>query len=333
MNRVSVIIPNYNRSGLVNETVRNVLAQSLAPHEVIVIDDGSTDDSVDSLRSEFGDQIRLIQQANQGPGAARNEGLDRATGDYVWLMDSDDLSSLNKLETQVDALQTSNADIVYSPWARVFIDENRISMDGPVLQQRPVPESRTPLQWFLTDWSLVFQHCLFRTSILRAAGQYRTDMWTCDDSEYFVRILTKDAKVVFDDRSITLYRADDHGKVTGSGFVSSRRISDWAKCLIAMHDLCKSNPELTNHVEFQMRVWKSISEMEQHCPDEQTLIADLKSRSQGSSTEYAIRLFVQRIRKALRTRFSKTHWSPAFQTGSLTATQQNMIEELGFVAR
>ena len=167
MNTVSVIIPNYNRTGLINETVRNVLAQSLCPYEVIVVDDGSTDDSVISLQAEFGDQIQIITQANQGPGAARNAGLNIATGEFVWLMDSDDLASLNKLETQVDALTRREADIVYSPWGRFFIDEASVKLSGPVLQQRCVPSRRSELDWFLTDWSLVFQHCLFRSSILK----------------------------------------------------------------------------------------------------------------------------------------------------------------------
>ena len=247
MENVSVIIPNYNRCGLVNETVRNVLGQTLPPYEVIVVDDGSTDNSVASLAEEFGDRIQLITQKNQGPGAARNVGLDRATGDFIWLMDSDDIASLNKLEVQVRALQEHSADVVYSPWARVFFRDSTVRLECPVLQQSAVPASRDVLTWFMTDWSLVFQHCLFRTSIIRKAGLYRTDMWTCDDSEYFVRILQAGARTIFEDRSLTLYRCDDHGKVTGSGFRSTRRMVDcwpwWkpAAQILRQHVILSSN--------------------------------------------------------------------------------------------
>ena len=136
MTGVSVIIPTYNRAGLVNQTVQNVLSQSLPPSEVIVVDDGSTDNTVDSLNREFGTQIHVVQQQNQGPGAARNAGLRLATGDFIWLMDSDDLASLNQLETQVDSLKRHSADVVYSPWARVWFKGNRLELDGPVLQQK-----------------------------------------------------------------------------------------------------------------------------------------------------------------------------------------------------
>ena len=298
----------------------------MTPDQVIVVDDGSTDDSVDSLQDEFGNQIELIQQSNQGPGAARNAGLDRATGDYVWLMDSDDLASRNKLETQVDTLQRERADVVYSPWARVFFDGDRTRLDGPVLQQRSLPESRSVLQWFLTDWSLVFQHCLFRTSILRAAGNYRTDMWTCDDSEYFVRILTHDAKVTFDDRSVTLYRADDHGKVTGSGFVNTRRMMDWSKCLIAMHDMISEGDRRLPL--FQLRMWQSFQDLNEHCLDQTQLASELKARLKGGG--YTNRALIARVQKAIRTRVSGSHWSSAYRTGPLKAEQRSMIAELGF---
>src|SRR5579864_366780 len=94
---VSVIVPNYNRETLIGETISNLLAQTLPPSEIIVVDDGSTDKSVDVIRS-FGDKIKLIQQSNQGPGAARNAGLRIATGDFIQFQDSDDLFSLNKIE-------------------------------------------------------------------------------------------------------------------------------------------------------------------------------------------------------------------------------------------
>ena len=71
MNRISVIIPNFNRAGVIVATIENMLAQTLPPNEVIVVDDGSTDDSVEVIRS-FGNRVTLIEQKNQGPGAARS---------------------------------------------------------------------------------------------------------------------------------------------------------------------------------------------------------------------------------------------------------------------
>lgn len=330
MNRVSVVIPCYNRSGLVNETVRNALAQSLPPHEVIVIDDGSTDDSVASLRSEFGGKIRLIQQANQGPGAARNAGLKMVSGDFVWLMDSDDLASLNKLESQVAALQSQNADVVYSPWVRVSFDGQTVRPNGPALQQSAVPPQRNALTWFMTDWSLVFQHCLFRTSILQKAGFYRTDMWTCDDSEYFTRILCQDAKTIFNDQSITLYRSDDHGKVTGSGFLNTRRISDWGSCLLAMAENCDDRNDILQHPSFQYRLWKSMTELKAHCPNETGLISQHQVLLCSSDLRNRIRSWTSRFSKTIRTWRTGTRWPTSFQPAPLTQNQSELIQQLGY---
>ncbi len=88
MSAVSVIIPNYNRAAIIGETIENMLSQTLTPHEIIIVDDGSNDNSLEVLK-KFGNKIQLITQSNKGPGAARNAGLAVATGTYIQFMDSD----------------------------------------------------------------------------------------------------------------------------------------------------------------------------------------------------------------------------------------------------
>src|ERR1035437_9549587 len=117
MSTVSVIVPNYNRASLIGGTLDNLLAQTLRPHEIIVGDDGSTDDSV-AVIQQFGRAIHLIQQANRGPGAARNAGLAVTTGEFIQFQDSDDLLSLNKLEAQARVMEQTGADLVYSPFVK-----------------------------------------------------------------------------------------------------------------------------------------------------------------------------------------------------------------------
>jgi glycosyltransferase involved in cell wall biosynthesis len=187
MSTVSVIIPCYNRASLVGETIENMLTQSLKPYEVIVVDDGSTDDSAAVIES-FGAAVRLVRQSNQGPGTARNAGLKIATGEFIQFMDSDDLASNNKLEVQVKALESGDADFAYGPWIRCHIGNKQIAFTDQVLQALPVPFSRPMLEWFISGWSLVFQNCLFRRSLLDKAGVYRTDLMPSEDSEYFIRI-------------------------------------------------------------------------------------------------------------------------------------------------
>ena len=87
---VSAIIPTYNNASLVQEAVESVLKQTYTPVECIVVDDGSTDDTLHRLE-KFGSKITIVRQAHQGPAVARNAGIRLAHGDYIAFLDSDDL--------------------------------------------------------------------------------------------------------------------------------------------------------------------------------------------------------------------------------------------------
>lgn len=90
MPKFSVIIPAYNRASYIAATLRSVFAQTFSDYEVIVVDDASTDDTVEIVRT-FGERVKVLEQKNSGPGAARNLGSKHARGEYLAFLDSDDL--------------------------------------------------------------------------------------------------------------------------------------------------------------------------------------------------------------------------------------------------
>src|SRR3546814_65596 len=94
----SVVIPTYNRKKFIGTTLKSILAQQCTDYEIIVVDDGSTDGTRESLAS-YGSSVRILEQPNYGPGAARNLGLGEARGDYVAFLDSDDIWFPWTLET------------------------------------------------------------------------------------------------------------------------------------------------------------------------------------------------------------------------------------------
>jgi glycosyltransferase involved in cell wall biosynthesis len=107
--KISVVIPTYNRAAKVRPTIESVLAQTFLDLEVIVVDDGSSDDTGKVLAEVFGDRIRYYAQTNQGVSIARNRGIAEARGEWIAFLDSDDLWEPNKLELQLKALEEFSA--------------------------------------------------------------------------------------------------------------------------------------------------------------------------------------------------------------------------------
>ena len=123
MPTVSVVIPTFNRARLLLDAVESVLAQTYQDFEIIVVDDGSTDDTkavVEPYLRRHGDRIRCLFQANQGLSAARNAGCRAGTGRYVAFLDSDDLWKPHKLAVQVPLLETDPAVGLVSSRAEVI---------------------------------------------------------------------------------------------------------------------------------------------------------------------------------------------------------------------
>jgi glycosyltransferase involved in cell wall biosynthesis len=125
---VAVIVPTYNRADLIGATLRSVLAQSHPPSEVIVIDDGSADDT-EAAVAAFGTAVRYIRQPNAGVSAARNHGAQLATAEMLAFVDSDDLWQPRKLEAQLSAIERTGAQ-----WSITGCDV--IGQDGGVIPGR-----------------------------------------------------------------------------------------------------------------------------------------------------------------------------------------------------
>lgn len=129
--KVSVIIPVYNTAPYLHEALSSITGQTLQELEIIIVNDGSTDGSGEIIRevTETDGRIKVFEQENQGQSVARNVGLEQATGEYIYFMDSDDLLSLNALEICYDYCQRLRLDFVF--------------FDGDILCE----EGQNPLLW------------------------------------------------------------------------------------------------------------------------------------------------------------------------------------------
>ena len=102
--KISTVIPTYNRRDHVLRAIKSVLAQTVAVDEIIVVDDGSTDGTAEAIGSRYGSSVRLFRQKNGGVAAARNRGIREARGEWIALLDSDDIWLPTKIERQFTAV-------------------------------------------------------------------------------------------------------------------------------------------------------------------------------------------------------------------------------------
>ncbi len=182
--RVTVFIPVYNRERYIGAAITSILAQSFTDYELLLIDDGSTDRSVEIMRSYSDPRIRVVcNGANLGIPKTRNRGLQLARGEYIALLDSDDVAHPRRLEKQVAFLDRHPDYAQVGSWDRAIDEQGRLLKK---VKRQPVRPDDIHAQ-------LLFRCCLSnrsimaRTAILRAYG-YRDDYPRCQDYELHVRL-------------------------------------------------------------------------------------------------------------------------------------------------
>ncbi|MDP1852181.1 MAG: glycosyltransferase family 2 protein [Candidatus Planktophila sp.] len=204
---VSVIIPLYNKEKWIEKTLSSLLNQSFTDWEAIIVDDGSTDSSVEVVE-EFilknpGNWV-LIKNRNAGQCRTRNSGIAKATGEYVAFLDADDIWSKNKLFDQVQVLRkNSDVSLVICPYL-IFSDTNRITNFRLVLHKNT--------KVLLNRWLRMQGYGagtestgMTRTSILREVGGFDENLST-SAGLYLTIELANRGRVVFSNKSLMAYR-------------------------------------------------------------------------------------------------------------------------------
>lgn len=179
---VSVIIPCFNGSEVLARSIESALAQDWPGVEVIVVDDGSTDDSA-SIAESYGDRVRCIRQANGGPAAARNAGIRGARGVFFQFLDADDHIAPDKLSRSMEALgQHPEADVLYG-------DCQMVDLCGNLLYEFAArPFARPPLSALLQRNRLQVSAVLVRRSAMERAGAFDPAMVPCEDWDMWLRL-------------------------------------------------------------------------------------------------------------------------------------------------
>jgi glycosyltransferase involved in cell wall biosynthesis len=211
---ITVVIPAYNEEQWIAEALESVLAQTSPPDAVIVIDDGSTDDTVAQIE-RFGDAVRLVRQANAGCAAAFNRGFAETSANFVALCPADDIWEPQKLEWQREVLaENPDLDVVFGR-ARYFGESDA---DYP---QPRVAGLQEPSEF----WRIMFEHnvipdpsAVVRRALHQRLGGYRDLIG--EDYEFWLRALAAGARFYFDPRLVVKLRLHDSN-------LSSRALEIW----------------------------------------------------------------------------------------------------------
>ncbi len=168
---VTCIIPAFDREEYIAEAVDSVLNQSYGNIEIIVVDDGSTDNTPGIL-SSYNGKIKILRQQNSGASAARNMGISKASGDFISFLDSDDLWEKNKIALQMECFQNNPEIDVCLCNTKIFSEKEIINLDRKYIIATP------------------YHLCsiLIRKDALDKVGYFRTDLKFGEDTDFFLRI-------------------------------------------------------------------------------------------------------------------------------------------------
>jgi glycosyltransferase involved in cell wall biosynthesis len=201
MPTVSIIVPTYNSSAYIYETIDSLLAQTFKDYEIIIVDDGSTDDTQEKLKI-YGDKIKYIYQSNQGPSVARNNGITLAVGKYIAFLDSDDLWLSEKLELQVNFME-NNPDYGLVSCDALAFKDNQIIVQS-MSKERPL-KSGWVLEDLLKENFLNTNNVLIRRDVFNTLGMFDINIVFSEDYEMWLRIAEK-YMIGYVDLILTKYR-------------------------------------------------------------------------------------------------------------------------------
>jgi glycosyltransferase involved in cell wall biosynthesis len=224
MDTVSILIPCYNSESYLAEAIESALGQTWPNCEIIVVDDGSTDDSLGVAQGYEGQGVRVIDQSNQGAPAARNRALEVATGEYIQYLDADDLLHPRKIEAQVSALQGCGGRTL-AVCSTVYFQNGQPPGKG----RRAKGEediswlsSKDPVQWLVNlwlpdrGWGMVQTGAwLVPRGVAEDAGTWDERLTRDQDGEYFTRVVLASNGIQYVGEGCVYYRNHDDARVSG----------------------------------------------------------------------------------------------------------------------
>lgn len=201
---VSIVIPAYQTANFIPETLESISKQTLIDYEVLIIDDGSTDNLDEAVAPFLADpRFCLYRYPNGGPSVARNRGIERARGRCIAFLDGDDLMEPTYLEEMVAALDRNPGSAVSCCDATLFGVPDR---EGRRLSEFEPMDVEPSLANVLERRFLIYGGATMYADAVRAVGKMSEEMWAAEDFDLWVRLMMNGGRVAFVPKSLARYR-------------------------------------------------------------------------------------------------------------------------------
>lgn len=222
---VSILMPVYNGAKFMGQTIENLLKSSYDNIEIIIVDDGSTDDSfkIASRYSQSNSKVKVFQQENAGAGAARNRAFHESAGEYCMYMDCDDLISPNKISRQVECLREADASAIAS-CAWVEFTDILPSSSYPLKIHKDYLSPLNLETEMLNSGEYMQTSCwMVPRHLISSSGGWNSRLSINDDGAFFAKILSIASKVIFCGGEIVYYRRG-HESLSTSDIYAERKL-------------------------------------------------------------------------------------------------------------
>ncbi|WP_282041194.1 glycosyltransferase family 2 protein [Winogradskyella flava] len=242
MSKVSIIIPSFNSKSFIEETLNSVYNQTYKNIEIIVVDDGSTDGSVEFVRSVSKENVRVVQNYRKGACAARNYGLDIASGDYIQFLDADDVLSSSKIESQINLASKYGQDNIYScGWSHF---NNQI--DTARYYKQDIDKDYSSAYTWLNDSWLgkgMGQTSIWLThrDLIKKAGLWDESLMINQDGEFFSRVIMNAKEIRFSEQGMVYYRKGNEESVSQKNNKSLAKVGSLLRSYILYKEHANSN--------------------------------------------------------------------------------------------
>ncbi len=208
MNKISIVIPAYNQAEYLEDCIESAYNQTMQAHEIIIVNDGSTDNTAEiAERYRFAQypgiesHVRVIHQVNKGLSSARNTGIMAATGDYIWFLDADDIMKENAIEKMSLFMTQANAD-VYAPSFQEFGKGNREVILGSFTMEDLKVGNR-----------LGYFSCIRRSALIEAGGYSPRMNWGYEDYHLWFDLFARGKTVATMTDILMMYRVKDKSMI------------------------------------------------------------------------------------------------------------------------